>query len=710
MKYEVIARRYRPRRFEEVVGQESVAQTLRGGIVQDRLAHAYLFAGPRGVGKTSMARIFAKAINCPVAADRSRPEEEWGRPCDECDVCTAVHAGQDIDVIEMDGASNRGIEDVRSLIEGVNRPGSRGAYKVYLIDEVHMLTREAFNALLKTLEEPPSHVKFIFATTEAHKIPDTVLSRCQRFDFQPIDEDAIIRRLTQITEGEGRVGTEDIFRKIARYSKGGLRDSQTLLDQLITFCEGGLTEEALDRLTGRVAASELGGLVDALGRRDSASVLTAIRACYTQGADPSVLLEQVIELLHDRLRDRLLEAEGFGAGGGEEQQPTIDVLIGSLQILLETASSLRASAYPDVTVELALIKLSRLEDPRALDRALERLVEAGGRRSSSGLSSQAGQGPQAGPGPQGGPPSGGGGSDRGGAPVLGALGAPNPPSGGRVGPPGGPPTGPQAFVEETVTTQASPPARSAASPSAPSESGNGSTAVAEAPPAEAAAPVASDPSATQYTNPCERQQLDALWEQITIEIRRRHPPVASFLAAGALLPQSPDRPAGQLSFALADEFMLSQLKAPHRKALFENLVREVTGAPWKIEVELNKELGLPTNLGPSAGPPAQVPSNLPTSQDEPAQPVVSEAEAAAAPPIRNLGAEAQVPATSVGSAPAAPPAPNRAEALAEASNAPDGPTGPSAGPPAAVPVGGRAALADHPLVKKTLELFNGRLL
>ena len=235
MKYQVLARRYRPRCFEEVVGQEPIATTLRGAIRQDRLAHAYLFTGPRGVGKTSMARIFAKALNCPEAADRTRDQESWGQSCDSCATCAAIHLGQDIDVVELDGASHRGIDNMRGIIEAVNRPATRSLFKVYIIDEVHMLTREAFNALLKTLEEPPGHVKFIFATTEAHRIPDTVLSRCQRFDFHPIEEDAIVRRLAQILAAEERTAEDGLLERIARYGKGGLRDAQTLLDQLMTF-------------------------------------------------------------------------------------------------------------------------------------------------------------------------------------------------------------------------------------------------------------------------------------------------------------------------------------------------------------------------------------------------------------------------------------------------------------------------------------------
>ncbi len=194
--YTVMARRFRPQTFDEVVGQEHVGQALRNAICSHRVAHAYLFTGARGVGKTSTARIFAKALNCPHVVDAV--------PCNQCDVCQAISAGSDVDVIEIDGASNRGIDDIRQLRANVNVRSMRSPNKVYIIDEVHMLTKEAFNALLKTLEEPPPNVKFVFCTTEANKVPDTILSRCQRFDFGTIATSSIAGRLRQIAEAEGK--------------------------------------------------------------------------------------------------------------------------------------------------------------------------------------------------------------------------------------------------------------------------------------------------------------------------------------------------------------------------------------------------------------------------------------------------------------------------------------------------------------------------
>ena len=220
--YTVLARRFRPTTFADVVGQQHIAQALQNAIKSGRVAHAYLFTGARGVGKTSTARILAKALNCPQAAD--------GVPCNACEICDGISAGNDVDVLEIDGASNRGIDDIRSLRANVNVKSMRTKYKLYIIDEVHMLTREAFNALLKTLEEPPPNVKFVFCTTEPNKVPDTILSRCQRFDFATIETTNIVGRLQTIAESEGFEVEPDALELVARRATGSMRDSQSLFD------------------------------------------------------------------------------------------------------------------------------------------------------------------------------------------------------------------------------------------------------------------------------------------------------------------------------------------------------------------------------------------------------------------------------------------------------------------------------------------------
>src|SRR6476646_93157 len=224
--YVVVARRYRPQDFSQLIGQGQVSQALANAITTNRVGHAYLFTGARGVGKTSTARIFAKALNCVNGPTTS--------PCGECDVCQGIASGEDVDVLEIDGASNRGIDEIRQLRSNVNIRPSRARFKIYIIDEVHMLTREAFNALLKTLEEPPEHVKFIFCTTEANKIPITILSRCQRFDFAGIHLPSIVERLRQIVEAEGVAAEPEALAILARRANGSMRDSQSLLEQLLT--------------------------------------------------------------------------------------------------------------------------------------------------------------------------------------------------------------------------------------------------------------------------------------------------------------------------------------------------------------------------------------------------------------------------------------------------------------------------------------------
>src|SRR5688572_22948241 len=240
--YTVVARRYRPQQFAELIGQEHVARALVNALQTGRVAHAYLFTGARGVGKTSAARILAKALNCEKGPTTT--------PCDTCEMCQAIMSGQDVDVLEIDGASNRGIDEVREIRQNVAFRPSRGRYKVYIIDEVHMLTTPAFNALLKTLEEPPPHVKFIFATTEVQKIPITILSRCQRFDFAGIGTARIVERLRLIVSQEKMQADDEALQMVARRAGGSMRDAQSLLDQLLAFGGDTLTTDRVHQLLG----------------------------------------------------------------------------------------------------------------------------------------------------------------------------------------------------------------------------------------------------------------------------------------------------------------------------------------------------------------------------------------------------------------------------------------------------------------------------
>ena len=236
MAYQVLARKWRPQTFAEVVGQEHISRTLRNAIIQNRIGHAYLFVGSRGIGKTTTARIFAKALNCANNVD--------GEPCCQCQSCREVAAGTSMDVIEIDGASHNKVEHIRDIRENVQYTPVNGKYKIYIIDEVHMLTPQAWNALLKTLEEPPEHVKFLFATTEPHKVLPTIISRCQRFDLKRISVPLIVQRLRQIADGEHIHVEDNALAAIARAADGGMRDAQSIFDQMIAFC-GGLAEGEL---------------------------------------------------------------------------------------------------------------------------------------------------------------------------------------------------------------------------------------------------------------------------------------------------------------------------------------------------------------------------------------------------------------------------------------------------------------------------------
>jgi len=385
--YQVVARRYRPQRFDELVGQEHVARGLSGAIESGRIGHAYLFTGARGVGKTSAARIYAKALECEQG-----PAAE---PCNACDSCLAIAAGQDVDVVEIDAASNRGIDEIRQLRQNVAVRPARGRYKVYIIDEVHMLTREAFNALLKTLEEPPSHVKFVLCTTEPEKLPITILSRCQRFDFVTVDAPAIARRLQQIVEAEGGQASPEALSLIARRAAGSMRDSQSLLEQLLGSATGAIDVDAVHAVIGTGREEHIGRLVQAIAARDPRAALDAFDGTLSGGADPGGILEQLIAAL----RDALLASVGCESGsrGGPAIGDAIGIdlaavgratgtetVLAMLQIVDQALARMRTSGHAAVLAEMAIVRLAKLDDLDDLADVARRIATDPGTPGTAG--------------------------------------------------------------------------------------------------------------------------------------------------------------------------------------------------------------------------------------------------------------------------------------------------------------------------------------
>jgi DNA polymerase-3 subunit gamma/tau len=372
--YVVVARRYRPQTFAELVGQQHVAQALAGAIASNRVGHAYLFTGARGVGKTSSARILAKALNCvdgPTAT-----------PCNQCDICRSVSTGDDVDVLEIDGASNRGIDEMRQLRQNVNVRPSRARFKIYIIDEVHMLTKEAFNALLKTLEEPPEHVKFIFCTTEPEKIPDTIRSRCQRFDFAGIQTKSIAERLRQIVEAEGGEAEPAALETIARRAAGSMRDSQSLLEQLLAFGGRKLTLDDVHKMLGTAGDRRLVGLAGHLVARDTSAALADLDRALAEGVDVGPLVDQLLGYF----RDVMVTAAGgpaelmlYSSPSDQEtvaaaaRQLGLETVLAVMQILDQTLARLRYSTHGRMLAELALLRICRLENLESISNLIGQL-------------------------------------------------------------------------------------------------------------------------------------------------------------------------------------------------------------------------------------------------------------------------------------------------------------------------------------------------
>jgi DNA polymerase-3 subunit gamma/tau len=374
MAYTVLARRYRSMTFDEVIGQEPIARALKNAIEQNRVAHAYLFAGTRGVGKTTMARILARALNC-----QKGPTPE---PCGKCDICQAIHRGDDMDVLEIDGASNTSVEDVRVIRENAHYRPARGRFKIYYIDEVHMLSRNAFNALLKTLEEPPEHVKFIFATTEPERLPATVLSRCQRFDFRAVPTERIAGHLKDICKREKIKAEPEAVLAIARAGRGSVRDAMTLLDQVIAVGDGQVALEDVRQTLGAASGDKVLAVLTACAAGETGKALAALAELLGGGVDLSTILEQLMRQARDLLVVKTCgpEAELLDVFGPDRKALTaaaetlsVPALVAWMGYLGEARNRSRWVVDPRPIAELALVRMAAAAEMETLPQVLARL-------------------------------------------------------------------------------------------------------------------------------------------------------------------------------------------------------------------------------------------------------------------------------------------------------------------------------------------------
>ncbi len=376
--YQVIARKWRPQTFADLVGQDHVVRTLTNAITRGRIAHAYLFVGPRGTGKTSTARIFAKALNCT------------GGPKADFDVndpaCVSIAEGSHLDVIEIDGASNNGVDQVRDLRETVRYAPAQGKFKVYIIDEVHMLSAAAFNALLKTLEEPPAHVKFVFATTDPQKVLPTIVSRCQRFDLKPIPNELIVERLKKIAVEEKIKVSGDALACIARLADGGMRDAQSIFDQMISFCGAEIAEPDVLDVYGLVAGEKIAALAAALAAGDHQKIVAIVDECDAAGRDLVRLLIDLQALVRGALLDAIAKGGKSDQLGGLPM--TTEQITRLLDGLREGEGSVKLGLAEKINFEVTLLKAVEASRARAIDSLIKELAALAGEAPASSDNSE----------------------------------------------------------------------------------------------------------------------------------------------------------------------------------------------------------------------------------------------------------------------------------------------------------------------------------
>ena len=514
MDYQVSARKYRPGTFDDVIGQSHVVQTLMNSIATKRIAHAFLFSGTRGVGKTTVARILAKALNCE--------QGPTGTPCNTCANCQEITQGTSVDVVEIDGASNTSVDDVREIRENVKFTPFRGQYRVYIIDEVHMLSNSAFNALLKTLEEPPSHVVFIFATTEIHKIPATILSRCQHYNFRRISKAEIVQRLRHVADQDGLTIEDRSLMALARASEGSMRDGLSLLDRIIAFGGNTIRHEDLEALLGAVPQERVRAMVEAVIQQDSAKALQVIAALLDQGHDVRAYCADLVEYVRNMLvaavvpsgpeLRSLIEAteEDLTQLARDAERFTVEQLQELFRMYAAAEDSLRVSAHPRFALETAAVRATRLLRTAEVQPASSRLAvqpekPAADRRIVTQTPAQTQD--KATPSP---------------APVVKTTGVKvsqdNVAKTSAAG--GGTPKAPSVAPPREV---AAPPARtSAVAPSAP-----------VVPPASAA-PVQQEPKVTSAAK-ASAVAVEVNWEQFQEAVSTNHPNIAPFLEMGRLV-------------------------------------------------------------------------------------------------------------------------------------------------------------------------------
>lgn len=552
MSYTVMARKRRPQAFETVVAQNHVTTTLQNAIRLGRVAQSYLFSGPRGTGKTTMARLLAMALNCEQG-----PTAE---PCGACASCVAIRQGNSMDVLEIDGASNRGIDEIRQLREEVGYVASHGKRKVYIIDEVHMLTTEAFNALLKTLEEPPAHVVFVFATTEAHKVPETILSRCQRYNFRRIPPVAIVEELKRAVDEEGVTAEESALFLIARKADGGMRDALSLLDQVIAFSDAGITEDAVQNLLGLIPRDVYFDLTQAIVNRDGARALEIVDELTRDGSDlgefVAGLMAHFRHLLvacaaGDLTDENLPEADRVQYAEVAAQFEEAD-LVRMLNAVGELETQISRVTEPRFWLELTVMKLVQMTSSVDLQVLISRLEQL-----ERGLKSQ--------------------------GTVSGRV-----PAGTRQPLPRSKPTAQQKAVPSKRDTRTKeenaklpPPTTAKSSP--PQQQGNGRP-VAEQPQEEI--PPMPDVSSEE---PPDFSVIKSKWEQLVQAVKMEKMSLGTFLAEGC--PQSMDGRHLVVSFQKHREFHANRVRLS--RALVEEVAREVFGGTVTISCEViygdNKE-------------------------------------------------------------------------------------------------------------------------